>query len=180
MNMVNNNKRRRYRLTNNLCDAYAFLLALLSKSCSIKVSKPRHKTMITHEFIKISEIVFGNGDGIDVSAFVKLREEELVNDFVKKGLQEQRAKRRMQDQRRLECFHLVIDILSEKNIFVSCEIEENAGIDGKINIFQDQQLVYSNESIKKYGPFVTDYIQNKLGTMKTVLFNVGELYRLLN
>ncbi|ELP89863.1 hypothetical protein EIN_461290 [Entamoeba invadens IP1] len=174
-----NHKRVRCRYMNTQCDVQAYSLALLSPYCRITVTKPRRKTTITSEFIKVVTLTFDNEESIDVTRFLKRRENEKVEKMLREGVSKEKALRKMQDIRRQEAVYLLLDILHQYNTYFIFEKEESAGYDGRVTLVMDGRGETVNKKMERAACKIRECVKSKLLTVSRAVFEIGELVKFL-
>ncbi|BFU24781.1 hypothetical protein EHI8A_002900 [Entamoeba histolytica HM-1:IMSS-B] len=172
-------KLKQCRMMNSQCDVEAILIAILNQYVNLTIAKPQRKTTVTKQFIKIVKIDFCSGDEVEVQTFIRKREDELITSLTKQGVSQQTAKRRMQEAKRWELLHLLMDLVTEYGYTVYAENEQNCGFDGEVTISYRNKLLYSIKDINRKAPSIRDYIMNKVNTQMVSLITRDELKNFL-
>ncbi|ELP87385.1 hypothetical protein EIN_096420 [Entamoeba invadens IP1] len=174
-------KLRQRTLINKQSDVAVVLVGIISQYSNFYITKPQKKTSITRSLFRIHKIDFGQDDIIDVLEFVRRRETELIAEEVRKGLNEFTAKRRMQESKRWEIVHLLMDIGHRFGWDVETTREENCGFSGDTYLVQNVRgKRIEIDKITQIADNIRTYVYQKLGGDKEVIIERGELEKFVN
>ena len=160
----------------------ALLIGLLNKYTNLMFRKTRCGD-VCDGFLRIDKLSLENGDEIDVSSFLRRRASEIYENDRKEGINEKTAKRRMQKNRRAECIHLYIDILSEFGY--KFDIYEPKGKYGSRKLDYIKSMYYQNKRInidenklKELNDLLNTKVKNELFGIVTI--NDRDIQELIN
>ena len=141
----------------------ALLIGLLSKYATITIRKPSKVSKVTKQFISIDSISFnGVNDKIIISDFIKQRCDDLLNEDLKNNIPMKTAKRRYQNNKKLELLTLMQDILTEEGYLFITKINSYKSTSKKLEricyIYKDGN--YMNIDVQKTSLLIHDTIEN--------------------
>ena len=161
----NDEKKTSIDSINYQCIAQSILIGLLSKHSEIELTKPNKKCLVTQQFIKINSIKFSEDDVIKMNDFIENRCHERKNYEIHSLENDERtATRRIQNYKRIETIHVLIDLLREFQYqFKSKYVEGKKGVlklETIQSIYKDGKLILNSDDIHSKGLKMNDYLYN--------------------
>ncbi|EKE41211.1 hypothetical protein ENUP19_0085G0088 [Entamoeba nuttalli] len=163
--------KKSYKATNYQCAVEGILIALIAQHCTIEINKPSKKCLVTQQFIKVIKINFSQGDSINVSIFINNRCNERKEHEIKMNSDVRTATRRIQNYKRIETIHLLIDILREYGyLFKSKYVEGKKGVlklENVTAIYYNNKLLLNIKTIFERGIKIINYLYHRTASTRT-------------
>ena len=162
--------RRRYLSSrNSIVFQEAIFIYELNKLYDMIVAKPIKRSIVTEQYVRVLSVNI-NGEDVQVEKCVETRcQSRLANDKCT-GIKEESAIRRYTLNKTTETHHFLIDtLLMNGFMFNSKSIAGRNGsikIENVTEIYKDDELLYDNESIMKFGEEINKILSNLTDNVK--------------
>ncbi|ELP94649.1 hypothetical protein EIN_498590 [Entamoeba invadens IP1] len=155
-------------------------ICLLSEMADITIKQPAKKSVVTQQYMRIKSIDFGDGEVLVLTEFLKRRCVEQKNDDIARGVPCKTATRRLQNNKKIELLHLLIDLL-----VVRCGYEfESKYTEGKIGtnkqesikkVIRDDKVIIEGEKLLDAAEQINQIITRRLQvTHKELVIKRGD------
>ncbi|KAL7722243.1 TATA-binding protein-associated phosphoprotein [Entamoeba marina] len=165
---------------NYQCSQQAIFIALLLRHCKVVLAKPVKKCCVTHQFLRITTLIYPNNVELNVEKEVEQLCENKKQQDILDGVATKTADRRYKSNKRAESMNLLIKELKQFQYTFESRVTESKKNTSKLEIVytisHKNQTFFDSEQIDSIGTDLNKYYTNILSSNKKSIVLNNDTY----